>query len=608
MLWRIARVVALAVLLILIMLPGATTGHAQPVSDLRFGLVDAYAAGQAAYDSGASWEIITFRWDQLQPGAPGEWNADPAIDEWLAASRSAGREVVGVLVGTPSWATEGNPGTGVPAGLYLAANDPANTWASFVRQTVNYYSPRGINRWVIWREPNVPAGVLGYRWDGTVEDYYQLVKVAYVVAKNANPNALIHLGGVNEFDPAWFGRFLDVAIADITAVSNNYYFDVATVHAYFSPERVNALVANTYYLMDSKGVPLKEVWVNEIAARPAVDPDTYDTPPILREHQNISVEQQAAYIIQAYALAFDAGASRVAVRQLVDNLTADNQEAYGLIREDGTARPAYGAYQLVTRYFSGFVFARRVDEETFPLIDYVRLTGRQRVVHVAWARSELNATLIIPARTTRAALIDLYGNQWIVEPEGGEYRVVVGGAECNDPQEGCLIGGAPWLLVEEGVENPLDTPAPAVRVEQGGELPTPVAFPTPTLTPTLAPTETPQPSPTVGMTPTAPPTEEASPTAAVSSTEVAEVASEQPPAVPPQPDTLRPTGVQAMLPFGLIGLGVVVIAAGVVYYLAGRRAGEAASLAGEPADESGPEGDAGDKKAAPDDEGPEHDK
>jgi len=577
-----------AVLFLLAAPPPAA--QAAPVSDARFGLTEAYEAPQAAFDSGASWELLTVRWDAIQPGGPSEWKASPELDEWIATARTAGREVVIELVGTPAWATDGRPGVGTPRGLYLSASDPANTWAAFVRQAVNYYGARGVTRFVIWEEPDKPASRPDNRWAGSIDDFYQLVKVAYQVGKGVNPNVIIHLGGVSDYDPAWFGRFLDVALDDVTAAANNYYFDVASVHIYYSPERVGALVSNAYYLMDVRGIPLKEVWVNRMNARPTDDTAAYPTGTQFTIHSRVTQEQQAAFIVQAFAMALDAGASRVAVHRLVDNLAQDNNDAQGLLRVDKTTRPAYQAYQLVTETFSDAVFARHVDDQTYPLIDYVRLTGASRVTHVVWARTQETATLVIPARSSEAELIDLQGNRWPVRPQAGNYRVVVGGAACDDPQEGCLIGGAPWILVERGVPDPLSSAPPAVTVERGGTLPTPdpslaltaTARAVPTSTPEPTETPSPEPSPTLEPSPTSPQATEPPPDTAEPSTEVAEVVPE-PPAEQPEPalpvldrSALRPRGFDAVLPYLLAGLGIGVIAGGVAFYVRGARPAPAA--------------------------------
>lgn len=547
-------------LLALLILPAP--GAAQEPPETRFGLANAYQAPEAAAALGASWETLPLRWDELQPSGPGQWNISPALADGISAAVSGRREVVGVLAGTPGWATDGEPGTGEPRGLYLPANDPANLWAAFVRQAVNYGAARGINAWVIWDGQDIPPGTPGATWGGNVQDYYQLVKVAYVVARDANPNALVLLGGIAGADAAWFGQLLDVAINDLTAPANDYYFDGVTLHSFYSPERLYTRTQGLFAAMQQKGVPLKEVWITRMNARPAVDPAAYPQDATFSQHPNLTLEQQAAYVVQAYALGFAANrGARIALYRLVDDLEADSGEAYGLLREDGSTRPAYDAYQLVVREFSGFVFARRLDDETHPDLEYVRLTFPTRVTHVVWARGEQPATLVIPARSTEARLLDVYGNEWTVRPEGGDYRVAAGGALCNDPLSGCLIGGAPWLLVEEGLADPLNETAPPVSVEPGG---TPLTAeglpPTPTLPPApteAEPTQTPPeaadlPEPTSDPALAAP--AEPSPTPATQ-------------AGTPLPD-IQLTG---WLPAMLIGAGVLVILAGVGYYFASGR-------------------------------------
>src|SRR5574341_461025 len=539
---------AIAVAILICGLPLGQIAAQERVINPAVGLVYAHQSSQAAADSGAGWEIVYFRWDQLQPGGPSEWNAEGPTDTWLDTARNQGREVVGLLIGTPGWATEGDAVTGVPTGLYLPIDDPGNTWAVFVRQVVNYGTTRGINRWVIWEDVDIPPGVRGSTWDGTLEEYYQLLRTAYLVARQANPNAEIHLAGTGTYDPAWFGRFLDGMI-------------------------------------DDPSVPLKRVWINETNARPAIDPEVYTDETEFREYLNITQEQQAAFIIQAYALGLAAGAERVGVYRLADDLTEDNGQAFGLVRADGSPRPAYTAYQVMAREFNGAIYKRRVDEETHPLVEYVRLTFATKVTHVIWSRTDRNVTLVIPARSTQATLIDMFDNRWIVEPQGGEYRIAVGAATCNEPSapSGCLIGGPPLLLVEEDVPNPLNTTAPSVSVIAGGTPLTPVpgahltatAQAQPTATPSpIPPTETPTPVPP-SQTPTAEdtpePPAEATEVIVPTQAEVAEMPTQPQPPTQSAPVRTRPpgspTGFMAVLPYLMMGLGAVVVAGGAVYFL-----------------------------------------
>jgi len=208
--------------------PRTTVTAAGP--DYRFGVVEAYAAPTAATALGAGWTRATFEWNRIQPNGPDEWNVTPISDQALANELVQGRQVVGLLITTPGWATDVGIGPGVPQGLYLPTDDPNNRWATFVRTIVARYAGR-IDHWTIWNEPEIPAGSPDMTWGGSLEDFIQLLRVAYVVANETNPNAVIHLPAITHWhNEHWFGQFLDALVADPNAAANNYYFDIATLH------------------------------------------------------------------------------------------------------------------------------------------------------------------------------------------------------------------------------------------------------------------------------------------------------------------------------------------------------------------------------------------
>ena len=591
-----ARLAIAALVAAISLVAGIRPGAAQSPGNnaARFGLAEAGDAFDAADASGAGWQVVTLQWAELQPVGPNQWLISDDTEETINRAIRDGREVVLVLVGTPGWATNGPYLTGVPAGLNRPISDSQNLWANFVRQVVTAYAAHGVNRYAIWSDQDIPLTLPNNTWAGSLEEYYQLVKVAYQVAHQVNPNAQIHLGGIGTFDGTWLGRYLDVVVADETASANNYYFDVVTLHHFYLADDLYQMMQNQFGLMQIKGVPLKEVWVNKTNARPAIDPAIYPAGTQFSEHGNITTEQQAAYIIQAYALGFAANrGARIATYRLVDDLTADNGEGYGLLRTDGSARPAYTAYRLAARYMGDFTFARRLESETAPLVDYVRLTFEDSVTHIAWARTATTATLIIPARTAEATLVDMFGNEWTVTPQDGAYRIVVGGAVCDDPQVGCLIGGDPWFLIEKGIPDALNSTPEKSSVESGGTVLTPspeqimtataraLPSPTPTLTPTATYTPSPSPSP---VPPTATATEEPPTVESVSPTVASAVPSDTPgpevaeveaaPTNPPAAaETVEPPGIPEPTPFSralpylLIGLGALSIGFGVWYYL-----------------------------------------
>ncbi|RLC86433.1 MAG: hypothetical protein DRJ03_08780, partial [Chloroflexi bacterium] len=471
------RTTLFTIALLALFIPGLLphpTAVAQSGPDYRFGVVEAYAAPNAAAALGAGWTRVTFEWNGIQTNSPAEWNVTPISDEALANELAQGRQVTGLLITTPGWATDVGIGPGVPQGLYLPTDDPNNLWANFVRTIVGRYAGR-IDHWTIWNEPEIPAGSPDMTWGGSVDDFVQLLRVAYTVANEANPNAVIHMAAVTHWhNEHWFGKFLEALVADPNAAANNYYFDVSTFHLYHEPEKIYDVVAHYRRMMHDYGL-YKPTWIAETNAYLS----------------RVSEVEQAFFIVQAFSLEIAAGAERIAVYKMADTPTdqAADPEPFGLVRMDGSRRDAFTAYQVATNYLSGF---RSGDWERRDEISIVTVDRGQRTTTVVWARTPEPQTAMIPARTTQALLVDVWGAAHYVYPERGYYYVDLAGADCS---AGCQMGGPPLMLVEEAPANADAVVAPSSPTPPGAPdpnvTPDPDAWPTPT--PTFTPTPTPTP-------------------------------------------------------------------------------------------------------------------
>ncbi len=471
---------------------GVQTAAAQTAADPRFGAIESFWAANEAADLGVGFDRILFYWNEIQPTGPGDWNTLHVLEEWLVDANNNGRTILGLLKNTPNWATDGEFASGVPRGLYLPVDDPGNLWANYVRQVASYYGPRGVHNWIIWNEPDIEVGVYGYEFGGSTEDYYQLVKVAYQVAKQVDPTATIHLGGMTYWhDPSFLRRYLNVVVADPEAAANNYFFDVISLHIYFRPETMGTIIGNAFAVQSAAGIsPLKAVWVNETNARPSMDPEW----PVEVQAFHLDLEQQAWYIPQAFALGFYAGAGRMAVYKLVDVNIAPGDESWGLVRPyDFSKRPAYYSYQTTIKYLAGFTYpVRREMAANYYIMSFNRPQG---VTRLMWARNQTAVTLSVPALAESAQLVNVLGEVEMVTAVNGFYTITLEGARCDGE---CLMGGPPLFLVEEGV-----------TVEQIPTIPPP---PPPTMTPTATVTSTATIAPTATLTPTATHTPTATPT------------------------------------------------------------------------------------------------
>lgn len=413
-----------------------------PAPDPRFGAVEAFYAPDEADAAGVGWTRILFYWNALQPDGPDSWNGDHIPLGLLDRELAGGREVVGLLINTPDWASDTGGGIGVPRGLYLPVDDPGNEWATFVRKVVTAYEGR-IDRWIIWNEPDIAADTYGVQWAGSVEDYYQLVKVAYLAAHEANPDVKIHLAGLTFWhDPWYLEEFLQVATADPTAAEHDYYFDVVSLHVYFKPSTVPVIVQSIRYQLVAYNVD-KPIWINETNA-PPYDDAAYPWPEPLFA---LTQDQQAAFILQTSALALAQGVERISVYKWIDvPAPAPGYEPYGLLRPDHSPRPAYAAYRVMTQYYAGVTAAQALSTQN---VQQIVLTRGAQTTRVLWATTPDALTVTVPALGASAQLVDATGAVQTVAAQGGVYTLSLPGApyELGDDY---LIGGAPLLLVEEG--------------------------------------------------------------------------------------------------------------------------------------------------------------
>ncbi|MBV9578034.1 MAG: hypothetical protein JO057_05530 [Chloroflexi bacterium] len=455
-----------------------------------FGAVQAMYNPDRAAQAGVQWERIIFPWSLIQKQGPNVWNDGYFSDAQISQELSRGRQIVGLATYTPQWATStpAHPQpTNVPAGLYLPYDDPKNYWGQFMYKLASRYSGQ-INTWVIWNEPDLYNNQILYTWDGTISDMYQLVKVGYQAIKKANPNAKVVLPGLTYWldkenqRPLYLARFMEAASHDPTAAANGDYFDIVDVHQYTNPLNIYNAIRLYQRAMDQYDVS-KPIWVGESNVVPYDDPMN-PLPPAF----HATMDQQASYIIQAFALARAAGAARMSIYKFVDEAREGANELYGLVRNDGSVRPAFTAYQTAVKYMSNVDSAVYTwdganeqptqDQITALLQDNANRTqwlwpaavnrvtlerGSERDM-IVWNASSKLVTAKIPASAKSAVVIDKFGKDTgEVVAQNGFYSLDLYPSSDNtdprDPSE-YLVGGDPRILVEKVQPLPTAVDAP----------------------------------------------------------------------------------------------------------------------------------------------------
>jgi len=418
---------------------GVQSAQVKPAPDQRFGMTEAFWMPEEAVDLGVGWERILFYWREIQPTGPDDWNTLHVREEWLAMANAQGRMVVGLLKNTAPWASEDGTEAGIPRGLYLPTDDPENLWAQFVRQIAAYYGPRNVHHWIVWNEPEIRSDVYGHEFSGSVNDYYQLLKVTYKVMKEIDPAATIHLAGLTWWhDQTYLGQLFTLMVNDPEAPLYDYFFDVISLHIYFRSETMTTVISSVRSVEQQFGFN-KPIWVNETNAPPNQDPEW----PVDRPVFDVDLDQQAWYMVQALSLGFAAGAERISAYKLVDINLPPGGESFGLVRPDLSRRPVYDAYNLSTTYLHGFLEANVAKTPEYFLVSFKRPTG---ITHVAWARTAVAVDVQIPATMEEARFVDLQGQTTYITPANLYYKLHLEGARCGVE---CIIGGPPLFVVED---------------------------------------------------------------------------------------------------------------------------------------------------------------
>lgn len=443
-------------LLITLLFPLAAPVHLPPVkpSIEMLGVADAYLQSDLAWNAGVRWQRVLFYWDAIQP----EWNGQSmpnrfVSDEIIKHELDRGSKMVGIIGNPPRWATgEGS----VPKNLDLPVDHTDNSWARITRQLAQTYAGR-IDTWIVWNEPDIRPGQTGSTWNGTDAEYWQLLKTAYKSIKAANPKATVAIAGTTYWADAregrklFFERVLEVGANDPEAKANGFFFDVVPYHIYSSPYKVYE-VARTYQQVMAKFGLNKPLWLTETNVVPADDPHAG----VPRAGARGSLEEQASFAIQTVALARAAGVEKVQFYKMQDG-PIEGGEPYGLVRNDGTLRPAYVALQAAAKYLlgPGRVTYTPKDGVAQVVID----NGRQRTT-VAWAMRPTATDARVPQMGTKAIAVDKYGLERRLEPSTTSpyYDLRLAPATANtaaDPAD-FIIGGDPVIVVEDGVGDAID--------------------------------------------------------------------------------------------------------------------------------------------------------
>ncbi len=423
--------------------------------DALFGVADALSTGDASAPvlrgMGASVDRVELRWDVLEP-APGVYDfAD--FDQTLKLNEQLGFTVLAVVDGSPQWAVPaGSPhGNSPPAGLdqpvYLADGtvNPANLWASFLATVVARYGTR-IADWEIWNEPDTQDF-----WNGSPQQYARLLDVAHTVLTRREPGTHVLSGGMAFGDSVFLSQVVD-ALCPHGPCSDGFPRDIAW-HVYDNPLDIPKLVSLTRVILQMHNVT-PAVWITESNV-PVIDPQAPGDAVVGPD--SVTLAQQAAFVLQAYVLARQAGVHTLMVYRAAD--VDDRGHYWGLLRRDFTARPALLAYRTAAQWLSGtrpLGFTQSVAGVT-----YAAFCGSAGRVDVLWNSAPAATVVMLPYVATGAERISIAGDVQPLDITAGLAHVVLPATAPGTTNTVPL--GSPVIIASPGgcTSNPTPSPSPA---------------------------------------------------------------------------------------------------------------------------------------------------
>ncbi len=465
--------------------------------DPRFGVAEGFRDPSVMADIGAGWERVVLSWADIQPGGPNDfsWLGRTLPPTALAGELNRGVKMAAVLQFTPDWAaTDPNdPGRSVPRNLDLPDDDPNNYWGQFVYQTVRYYAGR-IDEWIIWNEPEFQpgdaAGQGTVTWLGTDQQFARLMEVAYRAAKRANPQAVVAFPGTsywvdkNSGRQQFYERFLQLESSNPDAAANHDFHDAVPLNLYRAPDdlvRVHQEFADIQQRHNVTGTP---IWLLELNAMPTDDTTIACADIHARNPIQTTQAQQAAYAVQAFALAAAVGYARIGFYQMVDDNPCIQSAVWGITRDDGTQRPVATTLRTAVHTFSGFLQAHFAPLVRSPArwsawpLDPTSYTPNWQIYEVAFDMpNQQRVTVLwngdgtalqarVPRQASQARLLDMQGNPADgLKQVGQDWSITLPPASAHfsgDPDGYYFIGGDPVLLIEDNV--PADAPVVAPRL------------------------------------------------------------------------------------------------------------------------------------------------
>ncbi len=279
-------------------------------------------------EAGVSFVRLDFLWEDIEP-EKGKFQFekyDYIVD--LLYKNNIG--ILGLLDYSAPWAS--------PSQKWNNPSDNNRMFLEYARRVINRYKDK-VKYWEVWNEPD--SSIYWVKQDG-LKSYCRLLKEAYLLAKNEDPECKILNGGFANGILS-VNRLYDNGAKD--------YFDILNIHIFESPlnpqaiKRVLSYARLSYKVMQRNGDLDKKIWVTEIGS-PGVKRGLKVKDWWLGRNPN--ERQQADWLRQVFTqLIREKNVERVfwAFFRDCNAHWKNGIDYFGLLRWDYSKKPAFFAYQ-----------------------------------------------------------------------------------------------------------------------------------------------------------------------------------------------------------------------------------------------------------------------
>jgi hypothetical protein len=370
---------------------------------------------------GTSWFRVPLFWSSIEPQntTPEQYQWNPFFDAQIALLTSRGIRPILLLYANPGWAAT--------YGMGPIDRVDIGELVQFMQAAVAHYSvpPYNVKHWEIYNEiDNTDAAYADTGWWGYFghqpEVYLQELAAIYGPMKAVDPQAQIVLGALaydgwttddppGIFAPDFLDRFL--------AAGGGAYFDVMNFH-YYLAFRARWEPYGTDII--GKTTALRQKLAAYGLQKPIFCTETSMWSDAAHGGSD---ELQSRYVAQVFARSRAAGLNATIWFQMFDPVDPWVW-SYGLMTADVRPKPAYTAYQTLTRQLAGAEYVRSPEPTetgcaTLEAYEF-RQGGSSPPTLLAWSTGEQSCTAVLAADEVLA--VDKYGATVLIR-DGEDGRV-----------------------------------------------------------------------------------------------------------------------------------------------------------------------------------------